>query len=83
MSSGRIAEAFFNDGYDGSMRRDILVIVDDIPTQRTIQGMMAAGNKEIKEDARKLRDMLRADPQGVEIWIGDWNDHGGPEPEDD
>jgi hypothetical protein len=79
-----VAEAFFRDGHDGSMRRDILHVMPTVRNFAILDGMIAASGKgDFHDDAMKFRGMLDDNAQGIEIWIGDWNDHGGPEPEDD
>lgn len=80
-----VAEVFYRDGNDGSLRRDILLIENTSRNYAILDGMIAATGKgnEVHKDAMKLRQMLDDNPQGVEIWIGDWNDHGDTEPVDD
>jgi hypothetical protein len=79
-----IAESLYRDGHDGSLRRDIMLVKPDKWTYALLDGMLAASGKgEFREDVMKFRHLLDDNPQGIEIWIGDWNDHGDTEPEDD
>ncbi len=58
--------------HDGSCREGPYVLTPDLIPY--FQGVAAAGSRETKTEAATMVDMLRANPQGVLMWIGDWND---------
>src|SRR3954464_15084392 len=80
-----VAKLLYRDGHDGSIRRDILHVPANKHTFALLDGMIAASaeGNEMHHDAMKFRGMLDDNAQGVEIWIGDWNDYGDTEPVDD
>lgn len=65
-----IAREFLD--HDGSLRTDPFTVGKElIPFLR---GVRAAAARSVAEDADMLIDLIEANPQGVELWIGDWDD---------
>lgn len=59
-------------GHDGSCREGPFTLGKEyIPF---LKGVMAGGNTEMKEDAKRLLKLIKDNPQGVVFWIGDEDD---------
>lgn len=59
-------------GHDGSLRTGCVRISRDDLSY--LEGVRDGATGDTKEDADKLISMIRENPQGVDIWIGDHND---------
>ena len=66
-----IARRWFD--HDGSLRSDYITIrKEQIPF---LDGIAAAGAPDVKKEAEVLIQMIRDNPQGVHVWIGDHDDY--------
>jgi hypothetical protein len=68
----RLARKFWD--HDGSLRSDKIRVGAELLDY--LRGMRdGAGNGELADDAQRLIDLIEANPQGVDVWIGDHDDH--------
>lgn len=77
-----VADAFYRDGMDGSIPREKMVLKGDQRTLAVLIGMRAGrrDSSDVRKDVATMIEMLNDNPNGVEIWIGEWDKYGGPEP---
>lgn len=61
-------------GHDGSLRGDYITI--GTKQLDFLLGIAAAASKDVKEEALVLVQMIRENPQGVQVWIGEHDDFG-------
>jgi hypothetical protein len=76
---------------DGSLKSEKIRIVPDTATHDALVNFLrgaCAASSDIAASTlaiAKLNAMLQDvenNPNGVDLWIGDWDDHGDPEPEE-
>lgn len=66
---------------DGSLRTsEILFHKSDKRLMGFLHGLQHSSFQEIRECANTLFEMIEQNENGVRVWIGDWSDHGDPEP---
>jgi hypothetical protein len=66
-----VAQRWF--GHDGSLRGDYITVHQE--SLEFLYGIEAAAPTDVKEEAATLIRMLRENPQGVHVWIGEHDDY--------